>query len=104
MGKLHVTDTEEEIEAAAQADHHQNHFEETVNSDGVAEEKKPVFPSKQFKNDAGVIFNRNFSERVWLIFEDPSTSLMGKWMSLVMMLLIVISCVGFVMATVPHFT
>ena len=63
----------------------------------------PWFPAKTFKNEAGVFIKRNTSERIWLVFEDPSTSRMGKWMSIIMMLLIVISCVGFILASVPSY-
>jgi len=99
MSKISATEVDE-ISQSPSTDRHQNKFEE--GEDG--EEKKPFFPAKMFRNDAGVVITRNFGERVWLVFEDPSTSLMGKWMSIIMMLLIVISCVGFVMASVPKYT
>ncbi|GMI54708.1 hypothetical protein ScalyP_jg12170 [Parmales sp. scaly parma] len=77
-------------------DHHQ-----TIHAE--VDEQMPWFPAKTFKNEAGVFFKRNTSERIWLVFEDPSTSRMGKWMSIIMMLLIVISCVGFILASVPSY-
>jgi len=46
--------------------------------------------------------NASIWERIFITLEHPSESVVGKWISIVVMILIVVSCTGYVIATMPE--
>ncbi|GMH74471.1 hypothetical protein TrRE_jg119, partial [Triparma retinervis] len=63
---------------------------------------KSFWPPAKFTDQEGVTHNFSIPTRIWLVLEDPSMGKAAKYMSLIMMLLILASCVGFVLASVPQ--
>lgn len=51
-----------------------------------------------------VVHNASWAERIFITLEHPSESLVGKWISVVVMVLIVLSCTCYVLATMPEMT
>lgn len=73
-----------------------------------AKKAVPLLVPRQFiteKSDGSrQVHNASLAERIFITFEHPSESLVGKWISVVVMVLIVLSCTCYVLATMPEMT
>ena len=59
------------------------------------------FPPATHRDSSGDTVSFSIPARIWLVLEDPSMGTAAKLMSMLMMVLIIASCVGFVVATIP---
>ncbi len=59
------------------------------------------FPPTSHLEEDGEVHTYSFTARIWLVLEDPSMGQAAKWMSIIMMLLILMSCVGFIIESMP---
>jgi hypothetical protein len=51
--------------------------------------------------DSGEIVEQNMATRIWSVFEDPGSGLLAQRMAVFMIVVIIISCVGDILSTVP---
>ncbi|GMI02844.1 hypothetical protein TrLO_g14067 [Triparma laevis f. longispina] len=77
-------------------------FQSTDSHDHLGEKKvKTFWPPKDWYDKDNKPVTYSFGTRIWLTLEDPSMGKAAKYMSLIMMILILASCIGFILASIP---
>ncbi|GMI15029.1 hypothetical protein TrVE_jg13941 [Triparma verrucosa] len=77
-------------------------FVSTDSHDELGNKKLQTFwPPREWHDSEGNPVVYSIGTRIWLTLEDPSMGTASKYMSLIMMVLILASCVGFILASIP---
>jgi len=98
MAKVGDVSTKDPVASAAMGES----FSSTNSTDRDGHKKVTSFwPPSEHTDEDDVTHKFSIAARIWLVLEDPAMGVCAKWMSLIMMVLILASCVGFVLASIP---
>mmetsp|Transcript_9950 Transcript_9950/g.20292 ORF Transcript_9950/g.20292 Transcript_9950/m.20292 type:complete len:1018 (+) Transcript_9950:381-3434(+) len=77
-------------------------FSSTNSTDREGHKKvKSFWPPSKHTDENGDTHEFSIPARIWLVLEDPAMGIAAKYMSFFMMILILASCVGMVLSSVP---